>query len=176
MRICFSCLLDPACSQCSTRAQVASLLSTPPLTPQYPLISNATIVSRVRTVAFDSGTDLGEIRRDRETVTPTTIPVRSWWVTTIPQLYPLVHLNSAIAIRIFPIQEVPGFCFTGRTSTKSCCSSEPSMKVLVPTCRKPERSSRQSNWEKNSVGIRFETDGAADRHPCGGHWADRDQI
>ncbi len=32
-------------------------------------------MSPVRTLAFDSEADLGETRRDRETVTPTTIPV-----------------------------------------------------------------------------------------------------
>jgi hypothetical protein len=43
-----------------------------------------TIVPPVRALAFDAVTDLVGIRAGRETVTPTTIPVSSFVMTTIP--------------------------------------------------------------------------------------------
>ena len=53
-------------------------MSTPLLTPHLPQALKATIVPPVGILAFGSSIDLGDILRDRETVTPTTIPVRSW--------------------------------------------------------------------------------------------------
>ena len=54
-------------------------------------------MSSVRTFAFDSDTDPGEIRRDRGRVTPTTIPVRSWLGTTFSRL--AAHARSLPKVR-----------------------------------------------------------------------------